>query len=99
MKKKNFFPPLGIIKSKIQIGKSEKNLIEYCSPQKNKRVIPWFFVFLCLHICVKITGNKDDIEHPRFEYNTSLERTCVSEMKSFVKKIKFIKNLNTILKT
>ena len=40
MKKKNFFPPLGIIKSKIQIGKSEKNLIEYCSPQKNKRVIP-----------------------------------------------------------
>ena len=96
--KKKLFSTSGHHQKQNSDWKNEKNLIKYCSLQKNKRVIPWFFVFLCLHICVKITGNKDDVEHPGFEYNTSLERTSVSEMKSFVKTIKSIKNLNTISK-
>ena len=36
---------------------------------------------------------------PGFEHNTSLERTFVGEMKSFVETSKSIKILNTILKT
>ena len=36
---------------------------------------------------------------PGFEYNTSLERTFVGEMKSFVETSKSMKILNTISKT